>query len=119
MIARRDVYQAIADPTRRAIINLIATEPHNVNTIAERFDVTRQAISLHIKILTDCGLVSIRQQGRDRLCEAKLDRLGEVSAWVDQYRKHWESRLDSLENYLQKLKAEKHGKSKGGLHGRS
>jgi len=107
MKARRDVYQAIADPTRRAIINMIATEPQNVNTIAEKFDVTRQAISLHIKILTDCGLLTIQQRGRDRYCEAKLDRLSEVSAFVDQYRQHWESKLDSLETYLDKLKKER------------
>jgi DNA-binding transcriptional ArsR family regulator len=112
MKARRDVYQAIADPTRRAIINMIAAEPHNINTIAEKFDVTRQAISLHVKILTDCGLIVIRQQGRDRVCEAHLDKLVEVSAWVDQYRKHWESKLDNLETYLQMLKKERNGSTK-------
>ena len=110
MTARRDVYQAIADPTRRVIIDMIATQPQNVNAIAEKFDVTRQAISLHIKVLTDCGLVVIKKSGRDRMCEAKLDKLGEVSAWVDQYRQHWESKLDALETYLEKLKKEKYGK---------
>jgi DNA-binding transcriptional ArsR family regulator len=110
MIARRDVYQAIADPTRREIINLIAGNPHNVNAIAEKFDVTRQAISLHVNILADCGLIIIKKQGRDRVCEAQLDKLGEVSAWVDQYRQHWESRLDALEKYIEKLKAERNGK---------
>jgi len=109
MKARRDVYQAIADPTRRAIINMIAGQPHNVNAIAEKFDVTRQAISLHVKILTDCGLIVIKQHGRDRFCEAQLDQLIEVSAWVDQYRKHWERKLDALETYLEKLKRERHG----------
>src|ERR1700733_4483915 len=93
MKARRDVYQAIADPTRRAIINMIANQPHNVNAIAEQFDMTRQAISLHIKILTDCGLIAIKQRGRDRFCEAQLDRLSEVSAFVDQYRQHWERKV--------------------------
>jgi DNA-binding transcriptional ArsR family regulator len=112
MIARRDVYQAIADPTRRAIISMIAREPHNVNSIAEQFDTTRQAISLHIKILTDCGLIVIKQQGRDRICEARLDQLSEVSVWVDQYRKHWERKLDALETYLEKLKKAKYGKRK-------
>ncbi|HWK08339.1 MAG TPA: metalloregulator ArsR/SmtB family transcription factor [Puia sp.] len=112
MKARRDVYQAIADPTRRAIISMIAAEPHNVNSIAEKFDVSRQAISLHVKILTDCGLIIIRQRGRDRFCEAQLDKLIEVSVWVDQYRQHWESKLDSLETYLEKLKKEKYGKQK-------
>ena len=109
MKARRDVYQAIADPTRRAIINMIATEPHNVNAIAEKFDVTRQAISLHIQILIDCGLIAVKQKGRDRLCEARLDRLGEVSQWIDQYRQHFEQKLDSLEDYIEKLKKERDG----------
>jgi DNA-binding transcriptional ArsR family regulator len=112
MKARRDVFQAIADPTRRAIISMIATQPHNVNSIAEKFDVSRQAISLHVKILTDCGLITIKQRGRDRFCEARLDQLSEVSAWVDQYRKHWERKLDALETYLEKLKKEKYGKQK-------
>jgi DNA-binding transcriptional ArsR family regulator len=107
MKARRDVYQAIADPTRRAIINMIAENPQNVNSIAENFDMTRQAISLHVKILTDCGLVIIKQRGRDRFCEAQLDQLSEVSAFVDKYRQHWESKLDSLETYLEKLKKER------------
>jgi DNA-binding transcriptional ArsR family regulator len=112
MKARRDVYQAIADPTRRAIINMIASEPHNVNAIAENFDMTRQAISLHVKILTDCGLIVIKQKGRDRYCEAQLDKLSEVSSWIDQYRQHWESRLDALENYLETLKKQRNGKQK-------
>ena len=112
MKARRDVYQAIADPTRRAIISMIAAEPHNVNAIAEKFDVSRQAISLHVKVLFDCGLIAIKQRGRDRVCEAQLDQLSEVSAWVDQYRKHWESKLDTLETYLEKLKQERYGKPK-------
>jgi DNA-binding transcriptional ArsR family regulator len=110
MIARRDVYQAIADPTRRAIVNMIANKPHNVNSIAENFDMSRQAISLHVKILMDCGLITVQQRGRDRFCEAKLDQLSEVSAWVDQYRKHWESKLDTLEKYLEILKKERYGK---------
>jgi len=110
MKARRDVYQAIADPTRRAIINMIAAQPHNVNSIAEKFDVSRQAISLQLKILTDCGLVTIKQRGRDRFCEAQLDKLSEVSAFVDQYRQHWENKLDALETYLEKLKKERYGK---------
>ncbi|HEY8917686.1 MAG TPA: metalloregulator ArsR/SmtB family transcription factor [Chitinophaga sp.] len=112
MKARRDVYQAIADPTRRAIINMIAARPQNVNAIAEKFDVTRQAISLHVKILTDCGLIVIKQRGRDRFCEAQLDQLGEVANWVAQYRQHWESKLDAMENYLEKLKKERYGKPK-------
>jgi DNA-binding transcriptional ArsR family regulator len=112
MKARRDVYQAIADPTRRAIIQMIASQSYNINSIAEKFDMSRQAVSLHVKVLTDCGLVVVKQQGRDRFCEAQLNRLGEVSRWVDQYRQHWESKLDGLETYLEKLKKEKYGKRK-------
>ncbi len=98
---RRDVFQAIADPTRRAIINMIAQQPLNLNTVAERFDVSRPAISKHIKILTQCGLVTIRQQGRERFCEAKLQKLNEVSEWIEQYRIFWTNKLDSLENFLE------------------
>lgn len=112
MKARRDVYQAIADPTRRAIINMIAAEPHNMKSITEKFDMSQQAISLHVKILTDCGLITMKQQGRERYCEARLDQLSEVAAWVAQYRKHWESKLDTLETYLEKLKKERYDKRK-------
>jgi len=110
MKTRRDVYQAIADPTRRAIINMVATESYNVNAIAEKFKVSRQAISLHIQMLIDCGLLVVKQQGRERICKAQLEQLSEVSAFVDQYRQHWESKLDALETYLDKLKKERNGK---------
>lgn len=112
MAARRDVYQAIADPTRRAIINMLAAAPHNVNAIAENFDMSRQAVSLHIKILAESGLIVIKQQGRDRYCEARLDKLSEVSAWIEQYRQQWESRLDNMETYLENLKKQRNGKQK-------
>jgi DNA-binding transcriptional ArsR family regulator len=107
MESRRDVFQAIADPTRREIINLIAHQSLNVNALADKFDVTRQAISLHVKILKECGLLSIQQQGRERICVAKFDKLNEVSVWVEQYRKFWESKFDSLELYLDKLQSKK------------
>lgn len=107
MEARRDVFQAIADPTRREIIALIAQQSMNVNSVAEKFNMTRQAISLHVKILEECGLVTLRQQGRERFCEATLDKLGEVSAWVDQYKEHFEEKLDALEKYLDKLKKQR------------
>jgi DNA-binding transcriptional ArsR family regulator len=110
---RRDIFQAIADPTRRQIISLLADEPLNLNSIAGNFKVTRQAISLHIKILEECGLIEIRTQGRERFCEAQMDKLSEVSAWIDQYRQHWEKKVDSLETYLDKLqKQRKHVKRK-------
>jgi DNA-binding transcriptional ArsR family regulator len=112
MKARRDVYQAIADPTRRAIINMIAAQPFNMTAIAEKFDISQQAISLHVKILTDCGLIAIRQNGRERFCEARLNQLSDVAAWVAQYRQHWESKLDTLETYIEQIKKEKYGKKK-------
>ncbi|MBE9584675.1 winged helix-turn-helix transcriptional regulator [Mucilaginibacter sp. JRF] len=105
MDARRDVFQAIADPTRRAILGMVASQPQNVNALAEKFDVSRQAISLHVKILHECGLLSIRQQGRERYCEGRLDKLSEVADWIEQYRKFWNSRLDSLEEYLNKIQS--------------
>ena len=104
MKARRDVYQAIADPTRRAIIDLIAAQPYNVNSIAEKFDMSRQAISLHLGILVECGLVTVKQSGRNRFCEAKLDQLDEVASWVAQSRKHWTKRFEKLDEYLTDLK---------------
>jgi len=99
---RRDVFQAIADPTRRAIISLVAQERLNLNSVAEQFDVSRPAISKHIKILTECGLIMIRQEGRERYCEPQLQTLNEVSEWVEQYRKFWTHKLDALEQFLEK-----------------
>jgi len=110
MKARRDVYQAIADPTRREIISLIANEPQNVNSIAEKFDMTRQAISLHVGILVECGLITIKQNGRERFCEAQLTQLDEVVNWVEQSRKHWVKSFEKLDNYLQEIKTKDHGK---------
>ena len=99
---RRDVFQAIADPTRRAIIHMIANHPMNLNAVAEHFDISRPAISKQIKILTQCGLVTIEQRGRERYCEAKLQKLNEVSEWVEQYRTFWNQKLDALEDFLAK-----------------
>jgi DNA-binding transcriptional ArsR family regulator len=102
---RRDVFQAIADPTRRKIINMISQQSLNLNAVAENFHVSRPAISKHIKILTECGLIEINQQGRERYCEAKLEKLNEVSDWVAQYKKFWNTKLDALENYLNVLQS--------------
>jgi DNA-binding transcriptional ArsR family regulator len=104
---RRDVFQAIADPTRREIINLVAHQSLNLNSVAENFNVSRPAISKHIKILTECGLIVINQQGRERFCEARLEKLNEVSDWVERYKAFWESKLDALEEYLVQLQASK------------
>lgn len=100
METRRDVYQAIADPTRRAIINLVADKALTVNAIAENFEISRPAISQHVKILSECGLVELRREGRERYCEARLERLNEVAEWVDKYRTFWTEKLDALERFL-------------------
>lgn len=97
---RRDVFQAIADPTRREIIGLLANNTLTLNGVAENFDVSRPAISKHIKILTECGLVIIKQQGRERYCNVDLKKLKEVSDWVTQYRDFWNQKLDDLEAFL-------------------
>jgi len=104
---RRDVFQAIADPTRREIINLIAYQSLNLNAVSEHFDISRPAISKHIKILTECGLVVIRQEGRDRYCDAQLHKLKEVAAWAESYRAFWTRKLDALEDFLAKEKRTK------------
>jgi DNA-binding transcriptional ArsR family regulator len=109
---RRDVFQAIADPTRRAIINMIAHETLNLNSVAEQFHQSRPAISKHIKILTECGLITIKQQGRERHCEANLEKLNQVSDWVDQYREFWNVKLDALGSYLVKVQAKERKKHK-------
>lgn len=99
---RRDVFQAIADPTRREIINLLATETLNLNAVAEKFEISRPAISKHIKILTECGLINIRTEGRERYCEARLEILAEVSEWTNTYKRFWTTKLDALELHLSK-----------------
>lgn len=110
---RRDVFQAIADPTRREIVSLLAHKSMNLNSVAENFDISRPAISRHIKILTECGLIVIRQEGRERYCEARLKKLNEVAEWVEQYKSFWNKKLDALESYLEEIqKPKKHKKKK-------
>lgn len=99
---RRDVFQAIADPTRREIIGLIAHKTLNLNAIAENFEMSRPAISQHIKILTECGLVEMKQQGRDRYCYVRFQKLAEVAQWIEQYRSFWTEKLDALALHLSK-----------------
>jgi DNA-binding transcriptional ArsR family regulator len=98
---RRDIFQAIADPTRREIINLIAYNPLNLNSIADNFPVSRPAISKHIKILTECGLVTIKQEGREHYCSMNFKQFKEVSDWIDQYRVFWTEKLDALGKFLE------------------
>lgn len=98
---RRDVFQAIADPTRRAIIHLVAQRPMTLNNLSANFKISRPAISKQVRILKECGLVTIRPSGRERICESRLGQLHTVSNWVAQYRQFWNSKLDSLGNYLE------------------
>ena len=110
---RRDAFQAIADPTRRAILNLLAEQPLTLNGIAEHFDISRPAISRHVKILVECGVVVVRQRGRERYCEVQMDKLNAVSNWVEQYRAAWEQRFERLDETLNELqKREKSHESK-------
>ena len=107
---RRDVFQAIADPTRRGIITLVSKQSLNLNAVAENFDMSRQAISLHIKILQECGLILIKQDGRERYCSIQPKKLSEVSDWIEPFRKLWEERFDKVDNILNKLKTKKNGR---------
>lgn len=102
---RRDVFQAIADPIRRDIIGLLAEETLTMNAIAEQFDISRPAISKHIKILKECDLVVITQKGRERYCKIEPAQLFEVADWVEKYRTLWEGKLDSFEEYLNEIQS--------------
>ena len=97
---RRDVFQAIADPTRREIISLLTQETLNLNAVSDRFEISRPAISKHIKILTECGLIVIKQQGRERFCEVNIEMLDEVSEWVARCTNFWNNKLDALARHL-------------------
>jgi DNA-binding transcriptional ArsR family regulator len=104
---RRDVFQAIADPNRRAILSLLATKRMTLNGVAENFRISRPAVSRHIKILKECGLVVVIPQGRERYCEARFDKLNEVTDWVEKYRLKWEERFNRLDDLLEVMKKEK------------
>lgn len=101
--ARRDVFQVIADPNRRAIISLLATKKLSMNDVADHFTISRPAISKHVKVLVECGLIKIEKRGRERYCKVQIEKLAEVSDWVEQYRQLWEARSDRLEKYLEEL----------------
>ena len=109
---RRDVFQAIADPVRRDIIDLLAKEPLTINAVAERFEISRPAISKHIKILHECGLIKILSKGRERHCIIIPKELSKVSEWAEQHRQLWERKLDAFEHYLNELKTKKDERSK-------
>ena len=104
---RRDIFQAIADPTRRAIITLIALQAMTPNAIANNFNTTRQAISKHLRILTECELVKQQQQGREIYYSLEIKKLKEVDKWLNQFRKLWETRFNQLDNVLATMKKQK------------
>lgn len=104
---RRDIFQAIADPTRRAIITLIALHAMTPNAIADNFNTTRQAISKHLRILSECELVKQEQQGREIYYSLEIKKLKEVDKWLNQFRKLWETRFEQLDNVLATMKKQK------------
>lgn len=103
---RRDVFQAIADPNRRAILALLSQQRLTLNGVAENFLISRPAVSRHIKILKECGLVVVIPQGRERFVEARFDKLEEVTRWVEQYRQMWEEKFNRLDDLLDEMKKE-------------
>lgn len=104
---RRDVFQAIADPTRRAIIALIALQAMTPNAIAEHFDTSRQAISKHLKILSECDLISQEQQGREIFYKLEVDKMKDIDNWLAQFRKIWETKFNQLDDLLATIKKQK------------
>jgi DNA-binding transcriptional ArsR family regulator len=104
---RRDIFQAIADPTRRAIIALIALQAMTPNALAERFDTTRQAVSKHLKILTECELVTQEQKGREIYYSLEIEKLKEIDEWLEQVQEVWEANYKRLDALLAELKQQK------------
>jgi len=104
---RRDIFQAIADPTRRAILVLIAVQAMTPNDIATHFDITRQSISKHLRILSECNLLEQKQEGREIFYELKIDKIKEIDTWIDQFRKIMEERFQQLDEVLLTIKNKK------------
>jgi DNA-binding transcriptional ArsR family regulator len=100
---RRDVFQAIADPTRRAILSLLVVGAMTPNALAEHFDCTRQAVSKHIKILTECEVVTQKQTGREIYYHVNPERMKEIDIWLERFRKMWVERFDQLDDLLTDL----------------
>ncbi|UCS92137.1 metalloregulator ArsR/SmtB family transcription factor [Echinicola marina] len=107
MKLRRDIFQAISDPTRRAILVLLTSQAMTAGTIAENFDAARPTISKHIQILNECELVEAKQQGREIYYALKIEKMKEIDRWLEQFRKIWENRFDQLDNLLSTLKSKK------------
>ena len=110
MNLRRDVFQAIADPTRRAILVLVSSTALTPNAIAEEFDTTRQAVSKHIKILNECDLLEEKKLGREIYYQLKIDKMKEIDHWLEQFKQIWEKRFDQLDQVLLNLKSKENGK---------
>lgn len=104
---RRDVFQAIADPTRRAILSLIALQAMTPNALAQHFETSRQAVSKHVQILSECGLVRQEQSGREIICHFNPDKMKELDEWLEPFRKAWENRFGQLDEVLSNLKNKK------------
>ncbi len=107
---RRDVFQAIADPVRRDIIALVSDTPLTVNEVAKKFDISRPAVSKHLKILNECGIIKITKKGRERYCHIQPKELIPAFLWIEQYQILWEEKIDSFEKYIMQLKNRKHDK---------
>lgn len=110
---KRDVFQAIADPTRRAIIALVAVQAMTPNALAQHFDSTRQAVSKHLRILTECEIVTQEQKGREIYYRLEIDKMKEIDEWLEQYRKIWESRFEQLGEVLEVMKRDRQQDKKG------
>src|SRR5882757_3872600 len=104
---RRDIFQAIADPTRRAILVLLASQAMTTNAIAEEFHTSRQAVSKHIQMLTECELVKQEQQGREIYYSLEIKKMKEIDKWIEQFKKIWENRFDQLDKVLSTIKNKK------------
>ena len=107
METRRDIFQAIADPTRRAIIALIALQAMTPNALAEHFNTSRQAVSKHIQILTECELIKQEQQGREIYYSLEIQKMKEIDKWLDQFRRLWETQFNQLDKVLATIKKQK------------
>ncbi|MEO0527456.1 MAG: metalloregulator ArsR/SmtB family transcription factor [Bacteroidota bacterium] len=100
---RRDVFNALADPTRRSILMALTGKSQNVNTLADNFNMTRQAVSLHIKYLEECGVISVKKEGRERHCKLEAEKLVEVGDWLAPFRKMWTKKFNQLDELLEEL----------------
>lgn len=103
---RRDIFQAIADPTRRAIIALIALQAMTPNALAENFNITRQAVSKHLRILTECEVVKQEHRGREIYYALEIEKMKEIDKWIEQFRKIWETRFSQLDSLLTTFKTQ-------------